>query len=141
MVSLDDGAYLIVATELVDSGLQDAVVALGHTEFLHAPGLATAGIVHGGVVGGDGPVGAYHTFEMGLIAQLLLDEPAAVAAAHVLAGGILLPENTVDGHDSGSHRRTTGQFESSFGEGTFMHGKVAAGVYGELAVGEVGVAP
>ena len=74
-------------------------MTLSLVEGFHAPGLAADRTVEHLDILGDAPVGTDHALELRFISELLLDEPLAVAATHILARGILIPENAVDGHD------------------------------------------
>ena len=74
------------------------VVTLCHREVFHTPGFAAAWVIDRVTVAGDAPVGADDTLEMLTLAQLLLDEPFAITAAYVLARGILIEYDAVDGH-------------------------------------------
>ena len=54
-------------------------------EGFHAPGLAANRTVQHLDILRNTPVGTGYTLESGLIAQLLLDEPSAIAAADIFA--------------------------------------------------------
>ena len=91
-------------------------MTLSLVELLHTPWLTTTRTVEYLHILSNAPVGAGHTLELRLISQLLLDKPLAVAATHILARGILIEYDAVDGHHGRSHLSTVLQFESTFGE-------------------------
>ena len=115
-------------------------MTLGLVEGFHAPGLAATGAVEHVHILRDAPVGADHAFELCLVAQLLLDEPFTIAATYILARGILIPEDAVDGHDGRGHLRTTFELEGSIDERALVHLAVVAWIDGILTRGVVGVA-
>ena len=100
LISLHYRTNCIVATKLVDTSLQNLKVTLSLIELLHSPGLTATRTVQYLHILGDAPVSTGHAFELRLITKLLLDEPLAVAATHILARRILIPQDTIDRHDS-----------------------------------------
>ena len=141
VVGCQHRAYLIVAPILVYTRLQDLVVALCLRQRLHAPRLAAHRTVEHFHILRDGPVCADDALKLSLLAQLLLDEPLAVTATHVLTRRILVPQDAVDRHHGRSHLCTALQFEGTVDERQLVLRQIVAGIDGILARGKVGVAP
>ena len=108
-------------------------MALGLAKGFHAPGLAATRAVEHFHILGDTPVCADDAFKLHLIAQLLLDKPLTVAASHILARGILIPKDAVDGHDCRGHLRTAFEVEGTLYKRALVHRKVVAWIDGILA--------
>ena len=96
LIGLEYGALVVVAAELVDAGLDDLEVALGHAEEFVAPGLALEG-KDAGIVVGDVPVGADHSVEAVLVAEQVGDDVFAVTVTVVGSGrGELVPDERIE---------------------------------------------
>ena len=138
-IGLQNGAFVVVAAELVDARLDHFIVPLGHGEGFRAPAFAVEAF-DGGVVVRDAPVGADHAVKAELIAQQVGDDIVVVTVTDIPSGRVDAVGDGVIGHHGRGRSGLPVQLESAVDEGTGLRLEVAAGIDGIFAVVEVGVA-
>ena len=102
-------------------------------QLFHTPGLAANRTVQHFYVLCYSPVCTSHPLKLSLVAQLLLYEPLAVAAAHILTRWVLIPQYTIYRHNGRRHLCSTFKLECSLYKRAFVHGQIVTGIHSILA--------
>ena len=140
-VSLKHRTNLVVTSELVNSCLQNLVMTLSLVKLFHTPRLTAYRTVKHFNILCYSPVGTCYTLKLCFIAQLLLYQPLAIAAAHVLARWVLIPQYTIYRHHGRGHLCTALKLEGPLYKRAFVHRQVVSGIYSILSRCEVRVTP
>ena len=111
-IGVKDGLFVLVASELIHSGEQGAIMPFGNRQRLDAPGLTLIG-VDGVIVGSDTPVGANHSVKSCLFPQQFGDDVSAVVHGYILAVGSDVPGDSVKAHHCAGTRCGTIEAEGA----------------------------